>query len=99
MRFYKRLWNEKRGDEYSLWGCSEWFFETTEDGTVVRQMEIYDNGRVLQYDAYHDKDKFGGLADQPLDHSEFSPFSISRDEFEAAWNSHRMSSCTPRPEA
>ncbi len=26
-KYYKRKWNEIRGDEYSSWGTSTWYFE------------------------------------------------------------------------
>lgn len=88
MAYYKRRWNENRGDECAEWGCSDWFFEAAPDGTVTRHMEAYDDGTVLQYHANHIEDAFGFLADQPLDHVEFRPFAISREEFESAWASH-----------
>ena len=88
MAFYKRRWDEDRGDDHAAWGCSDWFFEVAPDGTVTRQMETYDDGTVLQYHANHIEDTFGFLTDQPLDHSEYRPFAISRDEFEAAWTAH-----------
>ena len=88
MRHYKRRWDEDRGDEYAAWGCSDYYFEVAPDGTVTRHMEVYDNGSVLQYHAHHIEDAFGFLTDQPLDHSEYAPFSISRQEFETAWTSH-----------
>jgi hypothetical protein len=88
MAYYKRRWDEDRGDDYAAWGCSDWFFEAAPDGTVTRHMENYDDGTVLQYHANHIEDVFGFLTDQPLDHAEYRPFAISRDEFEAAWASH-----------
>ena len=86
MFYYKRHWDEDRADEYAAWGCSDWFFEAAPDGTVTRQMEVYDNGTVMQYHAHHIEDVFGGLSDQPVDHGEYNPFIISREEFESAWN-------------
>jgi len=89
MTYFKRRWDENRGDEYAGWGCSDYYFEVIPDGTVIRQMEIYDSGVVLQYHPDHLTDTFGFLTDQSIDLSEFAPFSISRQEFEAAWASHQ----------
>ena len=50
MKYFKRNWNETRGDQYDSWGKSVWFFETDNNGEVLRQIEVYDNGKVLKYD-------------------------------------------------
>jgi hypothetical protein len=86
--FYKRRWDECRSGELAVWGGCVIYFEVAPDGTVMRQMEIYDNGTVLQYHANHLEDAFGFLTDLTIDLLEFSGFSISRDVFEAAWSSH-----------
>ena len=79
MSYFKRRWEES---------CSVFYFEVAPDGTATRQMEIYDQGTVLQYHADHLEDADGFLTDQPIYLSEFSEFAISREEFEAAWTSH-----------
>ena len=88
LSYFKRRWDECRAGEYASWGCADYYFEVAPDGTVTRQMEIYDSGAVLQYYAHNIEDTFGGLADQPLGQSDYAPFSISREEFERAWLSH-----------
>ena len=85
MKYYKRYWEETRGDSFDDWGKSIWFFETEDSGFPIKQMEVYDNGRVLKYDKTKLEDEFGGLADQKLDLEEFSEFEISKDEFEINW--------------
>ena len=87
-RYYKRPWNEDRGDEYANWGTSVWFFEVGEDDFPVRQLEIYESGVVLRYDRNRPEDEFGMLSMAHLDPTEFSPFVISPTEFEAAWNAN-----------
>lgn len=52
-QYYKRRWDEPRGDEYDHWGFSWWFFETTVDGEVLRQIEVYDSGPSHRYDQEH----------------------------------------------
>ena len=86
MKYYKRRWDEDRGDEFAEWGSSDWYFEVVPDGTVIRQMEIYDNGTCLRYHADHIEDIYGGLAEKELDHSEFARFAITHEEFESAWS-------------
>lgn len=85
MRYFKRHWAEDRGDEYADWGTATYYFEVAPDGSPERQMEVYANGQVLQYDQQHVQDGFGKLADQPLPMDEFAPFEIGGQEFEHAW--------------
>jgi hypothetical protein len=85
MNYYKRNWNETRGDQYDSWGKSIWYFETGNNGEVLRQIEAYENGKVLKYDNQNIEDEFGGLADQNLDLTEFVEFSIEKEEFENKW--------------
>lgn len=87
-RYYKRFWDENRGDEFSEWGTSLWFFEIDEKGFVMRQMEIYQSGIVLKYDESLEEDKYGGLAQLALDTEEYSSFLILKEEFEKNWSSH-----------
>ncbi len=88
MRYYKGRWDENRNDEFASWGASDWYFEVEPDKTVVRQMEVYDGGAVLQYDQRHLDDRFGMLTDQPLDAAGFPVVEIARDDFERAWSTH-----------
>jgi len=84
-RYYKRPWEESRGDEFDVWGSSIWFFEVDEAGTVMRQLERYAHRAVLKYCSEHFEDHYGGLSNYPLEHADFAPFEISKDEFEEAW--------------
>ena len=72
VRFFRRRWDEDRGDAHADWGQSWWYFATDENGVVREQAEVYDNGCVLLYDAELVEDDFGGLSDQPLDLAEFA---------------------------
>jgi hypothetical protein len=85
MRYYKRPWDESRGDAYDSWGRSVWCFEIDDEGYAVRQMERYENGPVLKYDANHPEDEYGGLGEKPIDRHEFGAFEITAEEFSAAW--------------
>ncbi|AUC75654.1 hypothetical protein [Olleya sp. Bg11-27] len=85
MKYFKRHWDENRGDQYEIWGKSVWFFETGNNGEVLRQIEVYENGKILKYDNQNLEDEFGGLSDQNLDLSEFENYSIDKDEFENKW--------------
>lgn len=85
-RYFRRRWDERRGDQYDAWGWSTWLFETDYRGNVLRQIEIYDGGQRLRYDERNARDQFGGLSKEPLDVDEFLGFEIAADEFESAWN-------------
>jgi hypothetical protein len=87
MHYFKRYWDESRGDAHNDWGTSTWYFETESDMWPTRQVEIYANGRVLRYDRQHIEDEFGGLSEAALDATEFAPFAIARSEFEQVWSS------------
>lgn len=85
---YQRRWDESRGDEYDAWGASTWFFEVESDGSVVRQIEVYDHGPTLRYDEDRVEDDFGRLGLGRLDALEdWSPWAISAETFESVWSS------------
>jgi hypothetical protein len=86
MHYFKRQWEESRGDEHADWGASTWYFETEHDMWPIRQIEVYASGTVLQYDRDHIEDVFGGLSEAPLDATEFAPFVITQAEFERIWS-------------
>jgi hypothetical protein len=85
LRYYRRSWNETRGDDYDSWGRSVWYFEIDEQGVPARQIEQYENGPVLKYDANHREDQYGGLGDQPIDRDDFAAYEITAEAFSAAW--------------
>ena len=87
-RYFKRPWDETRGDQHDAWGTSEWFFEVGDDAYPLRQLELYENGTVLKYDKSHLHDEFGALGDQPLELDEFASYEISESAFREAWAGH-----------
>ena len=86
MKYYKRNWEESRGDEFDDWGKSIWYFETNNSGLPTKQIEVYENGKILKYDQTKMEDNFGGLGDQELDLDEFSEFEITELKFNTVWN-------------
>jgi hypothetical protein len=85
MPHYRRAWNETRADEHDSWGRSVWWFETDGDGSVTRQIEVYEQGPTVRYGPGRERDEIGMLADQPLDLEEFAEFEVSQTDFETAW--------------
>ena len=85
MRYFKRRWDESRGDEYDSWGGSTWFLEVSDDGYTVRQLEKYDGGAILKYDQTHRDDEFGGLGEKALDLEDFALFETDHATFEDTW--------------
>jgi hypothetical protein len=76
MPWFRRRWDESRGDALDAWGAADHYFRTDAGGVVLEQIEIYDDGHVLVYDAGHRQDAFGALADEPLDLGEFASHQI-----------------------
>jgi len=86
--YFKRHWDERSGDELTDdWGSSTYYFMTDCDFFVVRQMQLFENGKILKYDADYMEDKFGGLSEVSIDIDEFAEFAIKEDEFEQLWQS------------
>jgi hypothetical protein len=94
--FYRRECDEQRGDAHNDWGASIWYFEV-EDGQALRQVEMYANGNVLKYSVDVADDDFGGLADQPIDHSEFRAFEVPPTVFDIVWELPRRTDAGPEP--
>lgn len=85
MKYFKSYWNERTGDPLSNdWGTSWWYFETNDELVVIRQLTLFGNGKVLKYDNDHLEDKFGGLAEQPLEETG-EMLAIEGSEFEKIW--------------
>ena len=87
MRYFRRFWDETRGDEFDSWGTSWWFFEIDEDGYVIRVLQHYGGGQILRYSEEHLSDEYGSLPDRFPDLDDLVDYEISRDEFEADWGS------------
>lgn len=86
MKYYKRVWEETIGEELTnSWGTSTYYFETDEDGNVVRQVQVFENGNGLKYGENFLQDEYGGLAEKTLDLAEFESHTIDQLEFEKVW--------------
>jgi hypothetical protein len=90
MTYLKCRWDEPRADIHGDWGCSWWFFELDPDGSVVRQVEVYDYGVRVRYDRDHLGDEFGKLGEGCLDEM-YMPGAerLSANQFEVVWESVR----------
>ena len=84
-RYFKRYWNENPGGNCDQWGGSTFFFEVHPDGYVARQIELFDNGKLLLYDETIDEDGYGGRSIVTLDLDEYGRFKIERTEFITNW--------------
>lgn len=90
MNYYKRDWNETTGEDLTdSWGKSTFYFETDNDNNVLRQIQLFENGKTLKYDSDHLGDDFGSLSDQPLDREEFEEFKTTQSEFEIIWQKQK----------
>src|SRR5687767_13667626 len=84
--YFKRSWDETTGDELTAdWGHSIYYFETDSQFDVLRQLQVFENGKILKYDTEYVDDKFGGLAESFPGIKEFNQYRISKEEFEQLW--------------
>ena len=83
--YYKRHFEEPRTEQSEVWGTCDYYFETNQDGEVLRQIEVYENGKTLKYAEAIIEDEFGFLTDQPLELSDFENFAINKNDFELQW--------------
>lgn len=97
MRFFRRAWEQVRGDKFDGWGTAVYFFETDDELWPQRQLEVYADGNVLAYDKTHVDDEFGGLSQAALEASDFKPFEIAQDDFDSAWKESRPLNRAPAP--
>ena len=84
MRFFRRRWDEDRGDEHADWGVATYYFATDESGTVREQVEAYEDGHVLRYDEARPADELGMLSDQRLELAEMARYEIDEATWRAA---------------
>ena len=77
--YFKRYWDEPRADIYTGWGKSWWYFETAPDGTILKQIEEYENGIVQCYDLITPENSYGGLGKLPLPLDEFREYGRSEE--------------------
>ena len=87
MRYFRYKWDENRGDKFSDWGNTVYWFEVDESGYASRQIEEYENRIILKYDSSHSSDEYGFLADQPIEpiEKDFPITEISALEFQTKW--------------
>ena len=86
-RYFKKFWDENTGDELTdSWGNSTYYFETDFHLNVTKQVQLFQNGKILKYDDQYLEDEFGFLTDQPLEIQEFTNDEINKDEFYEFWN-------------
>ena len=83
--YYKRHFDEIRTEKFEIWGTCIYFFETNQNGEILRQIEVYENEKRLKYSEDFIEDEFGFLADQKIDLSEFEEYAISKIDFEHQW--------------
>jgi hypothetical protein len=87
-RWFKRRWDEPRGDRFDSWGAATYFFEVGDDWWPLRQVEVYDSGPTLRYGPDNNEDEYGQLGITRLDDLEdWSPWAIPSVEFERVWSS------------
>jgi hypothetical protein len=93
--YFKRHWNETTGDpKTDSWGTSFYYFETDTEGDVLKQIVVYENGKILKYSHLRLEDEYGGLSEKALDlaDNEYTP--LSKNDYFALWNKPIMETFT-----
>ncbi|MEE9406522.1 MAG: hypothetical protein V3V28_00465 [Polaribacter sp.] len=86
MNYFSQFWDEGRDDEYSSWGNSTWYFETNEENEILKQVTVYQNGKVIKYCRQNPKDEFGNLGDHALTIEDCDGSVIEKDDFYNLWS-------------
>lgn len=86
-RYFRRQWDEDRGNDHASWGQATYYFETDEVLVASRQIEIYDGGQRLRYDQAHPEDEHGFLSFGRIFPDDEWPelFEITATEFDKEW--------------
>ena len=85
--YYRRRWEESRGDAWDSWGPCVYLFEVGADGRAVRQIEQYETGPTLRYGEGHDEDEHDFLTSEPFLDAEWAECEVSGETFAEAWDS------------
>jgi Cysteine-rich CPCC len=91
--FFKRHWDETTGNpKTNEWGKSFYYFQTDTQGNVLKQIIVYDNGKILKYSPLHIEDEFGGLSEIALDLTDKGYEKIGKNTFFTLWNKSKIDS-------
>ena len=55
-QYYNRHFDEPRTEQSEVWGTCEYYFETNQEGEVLRQIEVYENGKKVKQSKKYDPD-------------------------------------------
>ena len=86
MYYFSQFWDEEREDKYASWGTSTWYFETNDSDNVLKQITVYENGKILKYCKENPKDEYGNLATHNLTIDDCDGVEISKEEFLTIWS-------------
>lgn len=85
-RYFKKFWNETTGDELTdSWGKSTYYFETDENYNVLKQIQVFENKKILKYDEQNFEDQYGFLTDRPLEIEDLGDSELSEIDFYKIW--------------
>lgn len=89
--YFKRTVEQDDGlfPRRGAWGNSVIYYETSEEGFVGRQIQLFESGTVLVYDENHQQDDYGVIQLEPI--GRFSPNTtvITSKDFHLVWPRHR----------
>lgn len=86
--FKRRIDGDDIVDRPSSWGRSSIYFETSEEGFVIRQIQLFESGVVLTYDDEHYHDDYGWRYPEPIYPGPPATVLITSKEFHRTWLRH-----------
>lgn len=70
------------------WGKSAIYYETSEEGFPIRQIQVFESGVILAYDDEHYRDEYGWRDGNPICSEPPKTVAITSKDFHRIWMRH-----------
>ena len=86
--FKRRVCGDDVVPRPAAWGGSAIYYETSEEGFPIRQIQMFESGVVLAYDDEHYHDDYGWRDGNPIYTEPPVTVAITSQEFHRVWMRH-----------